>query len=471
MAGLDNLELALIFGLDSKGETPEERARSSQKLFVRSQDQIAEYSPASTGRRLSAWEAYKAYGLPVLQEIASYGSAILPANPDEPAATLADRRKQIGYTESELAQRAGLSISDIKNAEDPMTRNPIRVLEKIAQELALDGHKISFAPKAGGDDRLGYRLRDLRNTGEPASTELISRLCEAAWVIMKQYQLREWLFPLKEFIGFTPSANYGAPGYPAWRHGYYLAQETRKTLSIPFNQPISNLRTLVEDELGIPVVQLRLPKGFAGATIANGNDRGIALNIVGENRSEWVRRITLAHELGHLLWDPDENLTSLQLDRYDDLEEAPWQQTQYVEQRANAFAVEFIAPQEEALKIFKAHENYNAGLRAVMETFGLSYTSAKYHIWNASDRSVELGQLTVDDTTPTDDWKGRESFSIDYFKPESTPDSRRGEQFAGFVFHANASNLISLETAADYLGCTIDEYVANLDFLREFFSY
>lgn len=458
MVRIDKAELDLIFGEESCGDTPEERARTSKRLFVRSQDQLAEYTPAATGRKLSAWEALQAFGLEVLAEVFEYGSAILPATPEEPAATLRRRREDLGLSQQSLARQARVELKDVKDAENEGTRTPIRVIEKIAQALNLNQHQLSFVPQAGGDISFARKLRSVGSCQTRSPSNLVLSLCEAAWVIERQYELVKWLGTLRPSFHFEPSPNYGGPDYPAWQHGYYLARETRKIMGIHEDNPIENLWELTEDRLGIPLVRLKLPRNLAGATVAGSGVRGIAVNVVGDNDNVWVRRVTMAHELGHLLWDPNRELENLRVDEYSDFEQAPWDDKKhFIEQRANAFAVEFLAPRKAAKAVFEKAGDYRLGLRSVMETFGLSFSSARYHIWNALERSVSLDELAVDNYFPTDDWKGRESFTLDYFKPESVPISRRG-RFSSLVVQAEKKNLLTAETASTYLACTLDEY-------------
>ena len=135
------------------------------------------------------------------------------------------------------------------------------------------------------------------------SSALVSQLCEAAWVAKKQYDLFSWvnsrLSASVTEIGFTPTDNYGSgPDYPAWKHGYWLAGEARRILRIAPDTPIQCMRKLIEDTLEIPLIQTEFQDSVAGATIANGPVRGIAVNTKGDNRNVWVRRMTLAHELG-----------------------------------------------------------------------------------------------------------------------------------------------------------------------------
>ena len=466
-------ELDRLFGPGSRGRDPEQRARTSSQVFVRSQDHLARLSPSSTGRRLSAWEVFHAFGMDVIREVAEYGSAILPKTADEPAATIRTRREALGLTKENLSKASRVHLSVVEDAENPHTRTPIRDLEKIAQALGLDDRTISFVPQAGGDQGLAVRLRELSSSPQAFSPRLISQFCEAAWVFKKQYELKRWLgiggYGVAKEWPFQPSSQYEGAGYRAWEYGYYLAQRTRDILGIPAEQPIESLRELIEEGLGIAIVQFELPKSIAGATVANGSERGIAVNVLGDNENVWVRRATLAHELEHLLWDPEEKLRHLVVDRYKDLAKEPRQQSRPVEARANAFAVEFLAPQRTAVEVFLSAESSSQGLRAVMEKFGISFTSARYHIQNKLDRKFPVEDLTVDDNWPSDDWTGRESFTVDYFRPKSVPISRRG-YFAYYIVEAVSRNLITAETAATYLACTLDEYNDNASRIREIFS-
>ena len=174
------------------------------------------------------------------------------------------------------------------------------------------------------------------------------------------------------------------------------------------------MREIVEVRLGIPLIQARLPKAIAGATIMTTDDsgdaaRGIILNAVGANRDARVRRATLARQLGHLLYDPDEYLQRVRVDACEDLRAAPQSRaTDPVDQRANAFASAFLDP---------------------------------------SDESVAI-----------------EDFSLDYFPIPSAPYQRRG-RFAGIVAAACGEGLITDHTAALYLGCDkeiVGEHIANL---------
>lgn len=452
-------QLAQVFGPDSNGDTVEARARSSSRLFVRSQDHLAVYKTAATGRVLTAWEALQAFGFDMLELAVTDGPTVLVPDPREPAESLINRRHQLGLDSDDVARAAEIDVDLLTRAETASERVPIRALERIAVVLGLDERLIAYEPGAGGDSGLAVRLKSLSKGETRFTSATVLTLDEAAWVIGTQGRLQQWLSFEEGWRRFEPSANYGWRGAPIWDQGYFLARQTREILGIPLDEPIRNLRELCEVELGVPLVQLTMPPRIAGATLVNGETRGIAINLAGYNENVWVRRATVAHELGHLLWDPDQQLNSLAVDQYADLYTGQ-RNVDRMEQRANAFAAEFLAPQAAVSRVFDEADTRENGLRAVMETFGVSYSLARYQIWNASNQMMSLDSLRVKNTTPTMDWEALETYAVDYFPIRSVPSTRRGE-FAGAVVAAEKAGLISRDTACSYLRCSESEYIDN----------
>ena len=103
-----------------------------------------------------------------------------------------------------------------------------------------------------------------------------------------------------------------------------------------------------------------------------------------------------------------------------------------------------------------------------MERFGISFTSARYQIWNSLNRAIPLEDIRTDTVDPTDDWRAEESYTLDFFKPESVPEPRTG-YFAGLVGAAEGSGLISTDSAAAFLGCTEQDYMQHADLIRSLY--
>jgi transcriptional regulator with XRE-family HTH domain len=467
-------DLGMIFGPEVAGLPVEEAASKSRQRFVRGKDELGLYDEYRhpTGHVLTAWEAYQDYGLDILSEAVEHGSAILIVSRGAIENALRRQRERLGLTLDSVAQGAGIDRANVEKAESHTRDIPIATLERIAFRLGLNEKLLAFHENAGADEDLGVRLKTLqyaRSELPSLSAGTVLGFAEAASIVRVQSRLQEWLGLRTLSQEFETSADYGSSVNPAWRVGYRLAGEARSRLQLG-EAPVESMRELIEETLGIPVIQVRLPEFIAGATIATQNSqggsvRGVVLNTVGDNSNVWVRRATLAHELCHLLYDPADRLENLRVDSYVRNSSDPQSaDSDYIEQRANAFAIAFLAPLEQVRRMVEPPIQSEA-VAQVMQTFGISYTAARYHVVNAHYRSYSLPQGS-EDAEPTDEQLAAEDFAIDYFRPERTPISRRG-RFSGLVAACYDRGYISEDTAAVYLGCTSTEFLDNLGHIRD----
>ena len=441
-------------------------------LFVRGYYQLARYEPGSiaTGRRLTEHEVLEAYGARFFDEMDEHLSAVLLKRTGVIEDALRRKRDQLGVTTRQVATAAELPVEVVEDAVSGARRVEIRQLEHLAFVMGLDPAQLGVEEGAGADAELGVRLRVLtRDDATPQDVRLSPRTAlrfsEAASIILAQSRLQDWLEIPGEAADVPASSDYG---FPAWRRGYELAGRLRDRLGIGL-EPIASMRTLVEDRLGIPVIQLELPSAIAGASIAVKRRRGIVLNTMGANTNVWIRRTTLAHELAHLLFDPQNRLLSIRVDPYEQLDRDsedsnPSQQAE--EQRANAFAVEFLAPQEAVRELVPVDRVTSEAVRRVMSTFGMGRAAARFHVWNSWYRQSDLPPESSIRASPTDEQRAAENFTQDFFPIESTPARRRG-RFATLTAQAFDAGLITDDTAAQYLRCTQGEFDLHLDHLRQ----
>ena len=470
--------LTHVFGSSAEGLSPQAAARASNKNFVRSGGQLAVYEPSRspTGHVLTAWEAFTAYGLSVLEEAADYGSAILRRTQESPGTVLKRRREALDLSAQSVARAAKITLADLKSAESGESSVSLSTLERVAFVLGLDERLLAYDVHSGGDDKLAYRLKMLVGQGDnsprfvSAGTALL--FAEAASIARVQLRLQGWLTIPMEKDHFEIHKDYGSPSNPAWSIGYRLAEDCRRVLGLG-ESPVSSMRELVEKRLGIPVIQARLRQEIAGATVSTRNIdgeqvRGVILNTVGANKNVWVRRATLAHELGHLLYDAEESLESVRVDSYVDSQKDPQRQgVDFVEQRANAFAIAFLAPND-MVRDMTPSPISEESVYHVMRTFGISQTAARYHVANSHYKQDSAPFLSFN-LEPTDEQKAAEDFTLDYFPILSTPDQRRGK-ISTLVAICYDQGLLSEETASLYLRCTPDEFTSNLAPLRELHS-
>lgn len=435
-----------------------EDVASSGVVFVRGQTQIAVASPNATGLRLTAHQAMEDFGLDTVLDALFEGVGHFLASPMEPARTLIDRRMQLGISLRQAARSAEVSPETVERAETVGQVTPVRELMRYAQALALDERALGVRPGADGDAKLATRLRSLGQEHTQGLNELsVVGLAEAAWVTRRQVELSEALEPQDTMVRrFEKSDDYGSP---AWQRGFELASRARGLLD-QTSGPIESVRELF-DQLRIPLIQAELPRHMAGATVANGPHRGVVVNVEGANENVWVRRMTMCHELGHLLWDPAERLNAIKVDSYNSLKWSRSASVDSVEARANAFAVSFLAPPE--MVRLTVMEAVDRPINAVAERFGISRQAAEHHVKNI----LEVDRLDYQRWdreprfAPSQEWLARESYTVEFFPIRSTPISRRG-RFASLVAQAVQVGYLTIESAALHLRCTVDEIDKNL---------
>lgn len=448
-------------------------------MYVRGKYELAELDEDAhpTGHRLTEFEVREAYGNRVIAELRTDLSAVLLSSRGNIEKAIRDQRAAIGISVGSLARATDFDEGVIRQVEENAAAIPIQHLEQIAFILGLDERFLALEEDARADRALRVRLRVLlQEAGAETAMQrrritpqVALKLSEAASITRTQIRLQKWLDIPDEKHQFATSSDYGDVQHPAWKVGYQLAEQARSILELG-RAPITSMRALVERRIGIPVLQFELPSEIAGATVASGADRGIALNLSGQNTNVWVRRATLAHELGHILFDPDEQLNSIRVDRYSEAEKDPESPgfDDYAEQRANAFSIAFIAPPEGVRERITPPAS-SASVIDMMHHYGLGRVAATYHVANVFYRQYDAPSASELHAGPRDEQIAAESFTIDFFQPAATPVQRRG-RFAVLVTKAFDAGLIAEDSAAAYLRCSTNELQNNLGFLRDIAS-
>ncbi len=462
--------LTEIFG-SGEGADPLARARQSSQIFVRGLDLLTlDTSDRATGRRLTAVEAYRAYGISKLQEAVREGSAIISATPDAAGRVLRERREQLGITKRVVAARSGLQ-ERIIDALEESRRRPVREYERAARVLGLDERQLSFQAMPKGNENVAVRLRTLADERPSLDSSSVISLAEASWVAMTQIRLEEEL-GLREGGAENALARWQSesPGdytFPPYRVGYAHADELRREFDLG-DSPIPSMRAFVEKRLGIPVVQTDLHSSIAGATVESAGRRAIVLNINGQNRNPFVLRSTLAHEVGHLLFDRPDLLQELRVDNYDELERRPDAINDFVEQRANAFGIQLLAPQGAAVEQYLRRRELNID---VLDVFGVSFTAGRYQVWNGMDRKEPLDTIGQYSPHIEADWEARERYTVDYhpIRQLAAAPSRAG-RFSAVVVRSAGEGIVSWDTAAEWLLCEPGDVQSSADAVAELFD-
>jgi len=151
---MDEKQLELIFGKESTGATPKERAMTSKRLWVRSDAQLSikEFpnSPAvnATGLYMSSLEALQVFGIEMLWEAIDQweGNAIILRYELSTHIRTLIEKSDLSFEQIIQKSRSVLSEQDIKNAMDKTTQTPMKVLCELAPILDFDPRKIGVFP-------------------------------------------------------------------------------------------------------------------------------------------------------------------------------------------------------------------------------------------------------------------------------------------------------------------------------------
>ncbi|MFO0586836.1 MAG: ImmA/IrrE family metallo-endopeptidase [Polyangiaceae bacterium] len=193
-----------------------------------------------------------------------------------------------------------------------------------------------------------------------------------------------------------------------------LAIEARAQLGLGDN-PIPSMLALVRDRLGVEVhFTSDLGPRIDGASVSTGRVRGVLVNL-GPNGGHkwWMTRMTLAHELCHLLfdagvfdgarglliWSPATRRAS-EAEGWEPRLGAKHSRFKAVEQRANAFAAYFLAPPSGVRALFPdgIPDRTWPTVSRVANHFGLSPLTAvnvlvNVFTWNRRDREDLLEEI------------------------------------------------------------------------------
>lgn len=238
-------------------------------------------------------------------------------------------------------------------------------------------------------EQLGKHARPRRGAFRP---ELVTALARAVRGVMPAPELKKVLDAISTPPG-TARRRHSAPpafarevaGRP-FEQGFALAERLRAALGLKDErvEPEALLR-----RWGVRVLRLSLPSSRQVDALATWGDRRrpvVVVNTMGRHtRSVAGQRASLAHELGHVLFDADDALP---------LGEALGGRMPLdVEQRARAFAAELLAPR--ALLASRYHGDALATVKQAAGRYGVSREIAAWQLRNAGIAlsAVERQQL------------------------------------------------------------------------------
>lgn len=407
-------------------------------MLVRGLDSIViDSRPAARGRRMTDQEARGLFGEEILREVEAEGMAYVSTSGSVAGNALRDRRLALGLELDLVARRSKVSVAVLTDIEASRHRS-IRDYEHVAQVLGMPTSSLYDGELSASESKLGTRLRTLTLAEGSLGQGSVASLAEIAWIVGTQDRLE------KAMEKGPDSFREPVPvSYPAFEHGLELARKFRRDFGLG-DAPIESMRALAEDILGITVIHATLQPDIAGATLDVGGRRVIVLNESGPNGKVAVRRATTAHELCHLLYDPEVDLETLRVDKLDNRDYI--KENDDVEKRANAFAAELLAPRS----VLVSSRDLDS-FEDLTNHFGVSVTLMQYQAWNTFSRN---GSPFAQRFEPLreQDWEGGEKYTASYSPIVELLDRpMRAGRFAAVIVRAVELGLISEDSAAECL--------------------
>ena len=231
-------------------------------------------------------------------------------------------RERKGWSQLELAQRSGLSVSVLSEIESGQNKPSLDMLVVLAQSLGVPLNTFLFAD----DNPLEERLQVIENTENVSA-------------------LKTWLQRCRLYLeieALVGKQGIRAPIYtlqPSRRRRDELlqieaiAEQERYRLQLGI-EPIANLVAVLENE-GLRVVGADLPEDDVDGAFLFVPEYESAVALINRAKPSLHQRFTLAHEYGHLL---------LHRNRAEIWERDIFHANMPEELQANAFAAAFLMP-------------------------------------------------------------------------------------------------------------------------------
>lgn len=262
--------------------------------------------------------------------------------------------------------QAGVTMTELDRLAEQLDLEPTALAEGVRREAISPAvflrHASEFQDFRPEDaEALAYALRQGRALLSLSGDDVRQRV--------------DALDPVEVVAGPRPNA--------AAKQGYELARRVRERMRLPV-EPLTDMRSVLEDSFGIAVLQAALVTPRLPAASVRCPDRegaAVILNARDELRqaNPLLDRVHLAHELCHLLFDPKTSGLQIVLDVYgvEDL----------YEQRARAFAAELLVPMMGLQELLRGEDlRSNAGARVAAirarEKFGVPWEMTIHHLEN-----------------------------------------------------------------------------------------
>lgn len=318
------------------------------------------------------------------------------------------KMERAGVSQADLAAALGLdksAISRTLKGERKLTAGELGV---VADELGVSVNVLlDRQPKRPTLLATAARIRSMATIGSDDALQRpyvrAQSLLETKNMLMRVLEPS----PRPDRLAVSPSVS----TYDV-KAGEETAERVRAACGLG-SAPIHDLEAFVEETFDVDVLIEPMAKDLEGLLLRDA-ETGVAMMLVNSAAVVGRQRFTLAHELGHLVFQD----TGLSTPEYTS------RQDKGIERRANAFAAALLVPKVVVLELSEQHvpndgQCRNSGLQAVLTAlvsqYGVSRDAAAYRMLNSGVatkdecywlRSLPIENAVDDHTGLVDDREG-----------------------------------------------------------------
>lgn len=384
-----------------------ESALRVRETFVRSDVQLNLDNPKAKGRRLSAVEVVCNFGPVALQTALDRGAFIIQNRANASSETLLTKMRKLGVSKEKFCDRLRISGEEYDRYMSGASYFPIRKLESACAILGIEEAKISAYGSEIPDQQVRLRYYDDQRGDVKTFDELlVEKISEQSWKIGKIEYLRTIISAI-DAINEAPrdgekyiDPNYSAPHSkkPTVEKGREIATSLRKSLDIRAVRKKAVRVSDALDRVGADCYADKMEDAYCGMTLISAwsGRRVVVTNTRGENARQAVRRFTLAHELAHAASDPQEKFVLVKVGGAAGKSAGSGVKgsKDLPEMRANSFAANFLAPDDEVKASIESRPDEDA-IDVLCDDFAISRSAAKW-------RLVALGKISANSSIGQD---------------------------------------------------------------------
>lgn len=267
---------------------------------------------------------------------------------DRISAIVKAARERTTYSRESLAERSGVPLDVLLRLESGLPGITTTQLDNVAEALSLDPVALLKGESVQRPlPSVFLRHAPIQDFDHDRDASVLDDALEQGRTLARLATLLQEPPAATQSRAFAPREAAADRADAPAQDGYRLARELRSWLGNPVD-PIGDIRELAEVRLGVAVLlRTQLSSKLTAAGVRADTSAAVVLaeRDLLRAKNPLLARVYLAHEFCHLLFDPAPGGLQVVIDQFVD------RKIQAAEQRARAFAAEFLLPYDGLVRL------------------------------------------------------------------------------------------------------------------------